>query len=272
MGVTDGLFTNYLPINQIGLGNVTEQLGVNNFMRFISGETGFDESVRQYNTSLDWEKEKFEREIELANTAHQREMEDLKAAGLNPIMFGNKGAQTPSVGGVSPMNLNNAGQGLRDLVFSGISSALDLENQKKQNELIAQQITNLKTDNAYKQFRQMVEEFENMDWEMPDGTKVNKAQLTMAFLYNTLIEQEQGIQANEYMLNMNEKYGDWREIMNLIRNGTGSFKDIAGSIADLIRATKTTIPMDTETINTEFDDLGNERIKNKRYKHTYRNK
>lgn len=252
MGITDGLFTNALPINNIGLGNLTQKMGLNDFVQFISGETGFNESVRQYNTSLDWEKEKFEREIELANTAHQREMEDLKQAGLNPIMFGNRGAETPSVGGVSPMNMNNAGQGLRDLVFSSIGTALDLQRQQKENELIGQQITNLKTDNGYKIFRQMVEEFENMDWEMPDGKKVNKAQLTMAMLYNTLIQQEQNIRESEQRIGYTEKYQDWKEVMNLIRSGTGSFKDIATGIADILSlGRRPQIPMNTETTTTD---------------------
>lgn len=83
----------------------------------------------------------------MANTTHQREVEDLKKAGLNPILSANAGAPAP-VG--AKAELKNASEGVSEAAVNAIKSYMDIMQSNAQTDLLRAQEKNVMADTGKK--------------------------------------------------------------------------------------------------------------------------
>lgn len=109
----------------------------------ISESIGQDEANEQNIASA---KEQMAFQERMSNTAHQREADDLRAAGLNPMLSVNAGASSPSG---AQATVQNAAAGLS----RGISSAAQAFLTKQEMELKQEQI-DLTRQQSYKTWQE----------------------------------------------------------------------------------------------------------------------
>lgn len=153
----------------------------------------------------------------MSSTAHQREVKDLRAAGLNPILSANTGSSTPA-GSAGAMSKADPGA-----FMSGISTAVQLKAQLKNiNANTQNTLTNsaLNQANTAKSVAQK--------YNIINQTRISNPKAEVYDYATTGLEK-----AGDYAKQLISKHGD--AAMNTAKKTAGNFQRVMKNLKNLVK-------------------------------------
>ncbi len=119
----------------------------------------------------------------MSSSAHQRQVEDMKKAGLNPILSSNTGASSPAGGMATMQNEQEATQrGMENAVSTALQNkrlSQDLKNLEAQEKHIKQQTEKTKTEDTILKAREPEARLRNKVGKYAEGLASSAKSLHM---------------------------------------------------------------------------------------------
>ena len=188
----------------------------------LSGAGSLGSGMLNFGQQKQMQQRQFDFQERMSSTAHQREVKDLRAAGLNPILsaMNGSGASTPS-GGMGAVNTPDYGASIRE----GVTAAAQLGRTKAETNFINQQAMteqnkreNFDAQSALMRAEKIGREIENMN--LPKKLKAELKEIASRVTVNLATASARQVEAVANKMNAETNRMVGKETARLNREST----------------------------------------------------